>query len=51
MNKRVVQLGDHVLCCNPPVCAVGDHVLPESKKEQVKQTPEPTPARTRCDGF
>ena len=27
--------------CNPPVCAVGDHVLLESKTEQVTKPPEP----------
>ena len=40
MSIRVV--GDHLLCCKPPVCALGDQVLLESKKEQVKEPPEPT---------
>ena len=29
--------GDHLLLCNLPVRALGDHVLPESKKEHVKE--------------
>ena len=28
--------------CSLPVCAMGDQVLPESKKEQVKTPLEPT---------
>ena len=32
---------DQLLFCNPPVCAVGDHVLLESKKAQVKEPLEP----------
>ena len=35
-------VGDFLFCCVPPVCAVGDSVLPESKKEQVKEPPEQT---------
>ena len=42
MNSRFVQLGDHWLHCNPTVCALGDHVLSESKNEQVKAPLEPT---------
>ena len=33
MNKRSVQW----VLCNRPVCAVGDHVLLESKKDLVKK--------------
>ena len=42
VNSRFVQWVTHLLHWNPPVCAVGDHVLLESKEEQVKERPEPT---------
>ena len=42
---------DQLLRCNPPVCAVGDHVPPKSKNEQVKKTPELDAARTHCEIF
>ena len=38
MHHRFVQWVTVYPRCNPPVCAVGDHVLPESTKEQVKNT-------------
>ena len=33
---------DHLFRCNPLVCAVGNHVLLESKKEHVRKTSEAT---------
>ena len=41
-EQSVRAVGDHLLCCNLPVCTVGDHVFLDSKKEQVKEPPEPT---------
>ena len=43
-RQQVCAVGDQLLCCSctPPDCAVGDHMLPESKKDQVKKPPEPT---------
>ena len=35
-------VGGHLLRCNPSVCAVGDRVLPESKKEQATKPFETT---------
>ena len=35
-------VGDHLLHCKIPECAVDDHVLLESKIEQVKEPPQPT---------
>ena len=32
----------HLLHHEPPVCAVGDHLLPDSKKEKVEEPPQPT---------
>ena len=37
-EQMIRAVGDPTLCCNPPVCVVGDHVLLESKKERVKNT-------------
>ena len=36
-ERSVRAVGDPLLCCKPPVCAVGDHVFPETKKEKVKK--------------
>ena len=41
-EQSIRSVGDQLPYCNPPVCPVGDHVLPESKKEQVREPPEPT---------
>ena len=55
-GPQVCAVGDHLphhepsncavsdlsLLCNLPVCAVADHVLPESKEEQVEKPLEPT---------
>ena len=35
-------VSDHLPYCKPPVCALGDHVLPESKKTTGERTTEPT---------
>ena len=29
-------VGDHLLCCSLPICAVDDRTLPESKTQKVK---------------
>ena len=41
MKSRFVQWVTHLLHWNPPVCAVGDHVLLESKEAQMKERSEP----------
>ena len=41
-EQSIRAVGDHFLCLNLLVYAVGDCVLPESKKEQVEKQPEPT---------
>ena len=40
-ERPIRAVGDHLLCCNPVVCAVGDHVLPESKKNKWKNRLKP----------
>ena len=35
-------MGDHLLYCNPRVCGLGDHVLSEPNKAQVRELPEST---------
>ena len=32
-EQSIRAVGDQLLCCNPPVCAVDCHVPSESKKE------------------
>ena len=41
-HEQSIRALGHLLCCNLPVCAVGDHVPLEPKKEQVKETLELT---------
>ena len=41
-DQSLRAMGDHLLYCNPRVCGLGDHVLSEPKKAQVKELPEPT---------
>ena len=41
-EQSIHAVGDHFLYLNLLVCAVGDCVLPESKKEEVGKQPEPT---------
>ena len=38
-EQSIRAVGDLLLHCNPPVCVVDDHVLPESRKEKVTEPP------------